>query len=70
MIPTLNSVVYTFRLHVDDMFDKMPSMASRGLIMVLFNLFIFHHCFHVFLLISSCHSLLGSVMGSRPEKVA
>jgi len=46
-IPTLNYVVYTYRLHVDDMFDKMFVMASRGLIKVLFNLLLLHHCFPV-----------------------
>jgi len=31
----LNSVIYTCRLHVDDMFDEMPVMASRDVVKVL-----------------------------------
>lgn len=68
-IPTLNSIVYTCRLHVNDMFHKMPVMASRGLINVLFNLFILLHCFLVLLLLLSYHSILGSDLGCWPKKV-
>ena len=45
-ITTLNSIVYTCRLHVDDIFDERYVMASTGLVMVLFILFI---CIIVFL---------------------
>ena len=69
-IPTLNSIVYTYKLHVDDMFDKIPFMANRGLINVLFNLFILHHCFLVLLLLLIYHSILGSYVGCWPKKVA
>ena len=68
-IPTLNSVVYTCRLHVDDMFDEMSVMASRGLVMVFFILFILHIFFLVFLPILSYHSIMGSIPGFRPKKV-
>ena len=33
----LNYVVYTCRLHVCDLFEEMPVMASRGLVKGLFN---------------------------------
>jgi hypothetical protein len=69
-IPMLKSVVYTCRLHICDMFDKMLVMASRGLVKGLFNYFILHHCFPIILLFSRCHSILGSDLGSGPEKVA
>ena len=46
----LKSVVYTFRLHICDMFDEMPVMASRGLVKDLFNYFLLHHYFPVILL--------------------
>jgi len=52
------------------MFDEMPIMASRVLVKVLFNLILLHHCFSILLLILSYHSILGSDLGSRPEKVA
>ena len=51
------------------MFDKIPGMASRGVIKVLFDLFLLHHCFPILLLISSYHSILGSGLGSGPKKV-
>jgi len=48
----------------------MLVMASRDLVMVLFSLFILHHCFPILLVIKSCHSILGSDLGSGPKKVA
>ncbi len=66
----INFVVYTYRLHVCDMLDEMPIMASRGLVKVLLNYLLLHHCFHVLYLIQSFHSILGSDLGSRPEKLA
>ena len=57
-------------LHVDDMFDEMSGMASRVSVMVLFILFLLHHFFPLFLLISIYHSILGSGLGSGLEKVA
>ena len=69
-MPTLNCVIYTCRLYVHDMFDEIPVTASRGLVMILFILFLLHHCFLASLLILSDHSILGSVPGTRPEKVA
>ena len=65
-----NSIGYTYRLHDCDMFEEMPVMAGRDLIMVLINLLLLHHCFHVILLLLSYHSILGSELGSRPKKVA
>jgi len=52
------------------MFYEIPVMASRGLVMVLFNLLLFHPCFLVFLPALSDHSILGSVVGSGTKKVA
>jgi len=52
------------------MFDEMPVMASRGLAMVLLNLLLLHHCFPILLPILSYHSILGSDLVSRSEKVA
>ena len=52
------------------MFDKMFVMASRGLVKVLLGLLILLHCFPVLFLISSYHSIIGSGLGSRREKVA
>ena len=46
----LNSVVYTCTLHICDMFDEMPVMASRSLVNGLFKDFLYHHCFPVILL--------------------
>lgn len=69
-IPTLNYVVYTCRLHVDDMFGEMLGMASMGLVMVLSILLFFHHCFPIFLMISSYHSIMAKGPGFGPKKVA
>jgi len=52
------------------MFDEIPVMASRGLVKVLINYLIFHHCFPVHYLIMNFHSILGIGLGSRPEKVS
>ena len=52
------------------MFDEIPDMASRGLVMVLLSLLLVHHCFFVFLMISSYHSIMGTGLGSGPKKVA
>lgn len=52
------------------MFNEMPVMASRGLVKVLFNLLLLHHCFHIPLIILSYHSILGSDLGFGPKKVA
>ena len=65
----VNYVVYTCRLHVDDMFDEMPVMDSRVLVMILFILLLLHHCFLASLLILSDHSILGSDLGYGPETV-
>ena len=45
-------------------------MFSKGLVMDLFILLFLHHYFPVLLLFSSYHSILGSGLGSGPEKVA
>lgn len=52
------------------MFDEIPGMASRGLIKVLFNLFLLNHCFPILLFLLSYHSILGSDLGFGPKKVA
>jgi len=52
------------------MFDEMPVMASRGLVKAFINYLLLHHCFPVLYLIMSFHSILGSVLGFGPEKVA
>jgi len=65
-----NSIGYTCRLHACDMFDKILVMASRGLIKVLFNLLLLHHCFPIILLLLIYHSILGNDSGFGPEKVA
>jgi len=36
----LRYVIYTCRLHIRDMFDEMPIMASRGLVKVLNKYFL------------------------------
>lgn len=43
-------VVCTCSLHICDMFDKMPVVASSDLVKSLFNYFIFHHCFPIIVL--------------------
>ena len=43
-------MVYTYRLHVDDMFDEMAIMAKRDMVKVLFNLLFSHHFFLFFFL--------------------
>lgn len=63
-------VFYTCRLHVDDIFDEIHVVACRGLVMVLFSLFLLHHYFPLILLILSYHPILGSDLGSWPKKVA
>ena len=50
------------------MFDEMPVMASRGLLKVLINLMLLHHDLLVLYMILSFHSILGSGLGSGPEK--
>ena len=57
-------------LHVDDMFDEMFVMASRGLVKVLFKLLLWYHCFPIILLILIYHSNMGCDLDSRLEKVA
>jgi len=52
------------------MFDEITVMASGGLVKVLFKLMLLHHCFPVLLLILSYQSILGSELGSGPEKLA
>ena len=69
-IPTLNSIVYTYRLHVDNMFNEMFLMASRALVKVLINYLLLQHCFPVLYLILSFHSILGNGLGYGPETVA
>lgn len=64
-----NSIGYTYRLHVYDMFDEILVMATRGLIKVLCSLFVVHRCFPILLLLLSYCSILGSDLGSRPENV-
>jgi len=66
----LKYVVYTYSLHICDMFDEMLFMASWGPVKGLFKYLILHHCFHIILLFQRCHSILGSDLGSWPEKVA
>jgi len=46
----LKYVVYTYRLHICDMFDEMSIMASRGLVKGFFKYLLFHHCFPIILL--------------------
>jgi len=65
-----NSINYTDRFHLYDMFDEMPVMAGRGLIKVLFNLLLLHHCFSILLLLLSYHSIMGNDLGFGPKKVA
>ena len=43
----LRSIVMTCRLHMCDMFDKMPVMASRGPIKYLFKYLHLYDCFNV-----------------------
>jgi len=62
-----NYLVYTYSLHVDNMFEEMPVMASRGPHMFLFNLFLLHHCLPVLLPVLSYHSILGSVVVYGPK---
>ncbi len=69
-ITTLASIVYTCRLHIDDMFYEMPLMDNRGLVMVFFILVLLHHYFLVLLLISSYESILDSGLAFGLEKVA
>jgi len=38
----------TYRMHIYDMFDEMPVMASRGPIKSLFKNLHWHHCLYVF----------------------
>jgi len=64
----LNSVVYTYRLHVGDMFDEMLIVASRGLVKDLLKYLLYHHCFPVILLLLRYHFILGSDLGSGLEK--
>jgi len=52
------------------MFDEIFVMASRGLVNVLLKLWHLLHCFPVIFSISSYNSIMGSGLGSRPEKVA
>ena len=49
------------------MFDEMLIMASKGLVKVLFNLFLLYHCFPVILLVLSYHSIVGNGLGFRPK---
>jgi len=44
-------VIYTYRLHIHDMFDEMVVMASMGLVKVLFKYFLLHCHFPVILLL-------------------
>ena len=44
---SLHLILYTCRLHVDDMFDEMHVMASRGLVMILSILLLLYPCYLV-----------------------
>jgi len=50
--------------------DEMSIMASRGLVKVFINLLLLHHCFPVIYFTLIFHSIFGSGLGSRPEKMA
>lgn len=41
------SIVMTYKMHICDMFDEIPVMASRGPLKYLFNYFLQYHCFDV-----------------------
>ena len=66
----LNLFSYTCRLHICDMFEKIPAMASRVLVKGLFKYLHLHHCFPIIFLLGRYHSFLGSDLGSGPKKVA
>lgn len=66
----LRYVIYTCRLHIRDMFDEMPVMASRGPFKVSFKGLHLYCNFLVILLFQIFDSILASDSGSRPEKVA
>ena len=57
-------------LHVENMFDEIPVMASRGLVKVLINYLLLHNRFLILYLILSFHSSMGIDLGSGPKKVA
>ena len=46
----LKYVIYTSRLHICDVFDEMPIMASRGPVKGLFKYLLLHHYFPIILL--------------------
>jgi len=43
----LRSLVMTCRMHICDIFDKMPVMISRGPVKYFFKYLQFYHCFDV-----------------------
>lgn len=60
----LKYVVMTYRLHICDMFDKMPFMASRGPV----KSFHLYHCFNVTFHFQKFQEVLGSGFNPGPEK--
>jgi len=66
----LRFVVITCRIHICDMFDEIPVMASRGLVKYLFKYLHLYHCFYVTFNFWKFHEVMGSGLRPGPENVA
>lgn len=55
----LRSVIMTCRVHICDMFDEIPIMASRGLVKYLFMNLHCHHCLFVSFHFYKFHEVMG-----------
>jgi len=66
----LISIVMTCRLHICDLFDEIPVMASRGPIKSLFKYLHLYHFFDITFNLWKFHELLGSGLSPCLEKVA
>lgn len=57
-------------MHIYDMFDEMPIMASRGPVKSLLKYLHFYMCFDVTFNFWKFHRVLGSGLSPGPKKVA
>lgn len=56
----LRYIIMTYRMHICDMFDEIPVMASKGPVKSLFKNLHWYHCLYAFFHLCKFHEVLGS----------